>query len=84
MTTRFSLEPRGQVSTALRATFLGNNDEHVCVACPPAEDVDALLSVLQATPNALVASHILHLLHRCLARQDPPELTPEQMQREPG
>ena len=47
-----------------------------------ADDVLALLAVLKATRNAQVASHILHLLQRCLARPDPPGLTPEQLQGE--
>lgn len=44
------------------------------------DDLQALQSVLEATSNALIASHILHILHHCLARHDAPPMTPEQMQ----
>lgn len=47
-----------------------------------ADDLQALQSVLEATSNALIASHILHILHHCLARHDAPPMTPEQMQSE--
>lgn len=42
----------------------------------------ALLAVLEATSNAHIASHILHLLCHCLGRADPPSMSTEQMQRE--
>ncbi|EFN55388.1 hypothetical protein CHLNCDRAFT_134476 [Chlorella variabilis] len=44
------------------------------------DDIQALQSVLEATSNALIASHILHLLHHCLAHPEPPPMTAEQMQ----
>lgn len=47
-----------------------------------AEDVLALLAVLEATSNAHIASHILHLLCHCISRADAPEMSREQMQRE--
>ena len=49
---------------------------------PAAEDIQALQSLLEATSNALIASHILHLMCHCFTRVDPPDMTPEQMQRE--
>jgi hypothetical protein len=47
---------------------------------PIADDIQALQAVLEATCNALIASHVLHLLHHCMAHSDPPPMTPEQMQ----
>ena len=49
---------------------------------PAAEDIQALQSLLEATSNALIASHILHLMCHCFTRPDPPDMTPEQMHRE--
>ena len=52
--------------------------------CAAAEDVLTLQAVLEATSNAHIASHILHILFHCLARPDSPDMSAEQMQREPG
>lgn len=44
------------------------------------DDILALLSVLEATTNAVVASHILHLMYQCVNRSDQTALSAEQMQ----
>ncbi|KAL4428434.1 hypothetical protein ABPG75_002523 [Micractinium tetrahymenae] len=44
------------------------------------EDVVALQAVLEATSNAHIASHILHLLCHCFIRSDAPAMSREQMQ----
>jgi hypothetical protein len=80
-------DARGLRNTSLLFTLLSAAPRRapLCLLCfpaPAAEDIQALQSLLEATSNALIASHILHLMCHCFTRADPPDMTPEQMQRE--
>lgn len=79
-----SLRARVSAEAGLRPRVPADRSPPLPPASPPAraEDLSTLLSVLEATGSAHIASHILHLMVHCLSRTDPPAMSSEEMQRE--